>query len=114
MQIIFHARHAPVSNTMRLRAERAVRKLARLVPRTVDAVIRFAQDGPAYRVEIALHAPRTRDLVAIGRARFPGVALADAIARLEAEVTRAKRTPSDRARRAVVRHRTLSELSATP
>jgi ribosome-associated translation inhibitor RaiA len=100
MLISFHAHHAPISPTMRLRAERAIRKVARMVPRAVNAAVRFGQDGPGCRVEIELHAPRQRDLVAVGRARFPGVALAGAIAKLEAEAVRIKRTPRDRVRRA--------------
>ena len=99
MQIIFHAHHAPISPSMRQRAERSVRKLARLRPRVVGADVRFEKDGPGCRVEILLHAPRQRDLVAVGRARFPGVALAQAVSKLEIEAARTKRTPRDRARR---------------
>jgi len=71
---------------MRRRAEAGVRRIGRRVARAVDAVIRFEQDGPVKRVEIVLHAPPKRDLVARGESRFYGLALADALVRIGAQV----------------------------
>ena len=98
MEIIFHSHRAAVSDNMRLRAERAVRKLGARVKRPVDAVVRFEQDGPTRRVEIVLHAPGKRSLVSEGAGRHFGPALADAAARLQARLGRLKRTPRARAR----------------
>ena len=86
MDIIFHAHHANVSDRMRRRAEAAVRRAALRIGRTVDAIIRFEQDGPVKRVEILLHAPRQRDLIARGESKFFGPAFAAAMARLLAQI----------------------------
>ena len=101
MEIIFHAHHANVSERMRKRAEASVRRTALRLSRTVDAIIRFEQDGPVKRVEIALHAPRQRELVARGEGKFFGPAFAEAMEKLTNQIRRlsaAKRT----ARRAPV------------
>lgn len=92
MEIIFHAHHAVISDRMRARAERAVHKLAGRLRRPVDAIVRFEQDGPMHRVEIMLHAPRRRALVAMARHRTFGPALAEAAARLETQLQRVKRS----------------------
>jgi ribosome-associated translation inhibitor RaiA len=86
VDIIFHAHHANVSERMRKRAEAAVRRAALRIGRTVDAIIRFEQDGPVKRVEILLHAPRQRDLIARGEAKFFGPAFASAMDRLLAQI----------------------------
>jgi len=99
MQIIFHSHHASVSERMRLRAERGVRKLATRLGGAVDAVIRFEDDGPTRRVEIVMHASRHRRLVAEGQARFLGPALAQAVDGLRDQVDRARRLRSKGARR---------------
>jgi ribosome-associated translation inhibitor RaiA len=99
MQIIFHSHHASVSEHMRLRAERGVRKLAARLGGAVDAVIRFEDDGPTRRVEIVMHASRHRRLVAEGQARFLGPALARAVDGLRDQVDRARRPRSKGARR---------------
>lgn len=99
MDIIFHAHHATVSDRMRRRAESAVRKVARRLGRTVDAIIRFEQDGPVKRVEILLHAPRQRDLMGRGQGRYFGPAFASAVDRLLAQIRplRASRRTARRA-----------------
>jgi ribosome-associated translation inhibitor RaiA len=99
MQIIFQSHHASVSEHMRLRAERGVRKLATRLGGAVDAVIRFEDDGPTRRVEIVMHASRHRRLVAEGQARFLGPALAEAVEGLRDQVDRARRIRSKAARR---------------
>ena len=97
MEIIFQAHHATISDRMRARAERAVTKAARRLERAVGAVIRFEGDGPTRRVEIVLRSPRHRQLVAEGRSRFYGAALAAAVDRLIAQIPK-KDTPRARAR----------------
>ena len=98
MEIIFHAHHATISDSMRRRAEAGIRRTGRLIGRAVDAVIRFEQDGPVKRVEIVLHVPSTRDIVARAESRFFGLALTACLERLGAQVrsitkaTVAKRT----------------------
>jgi ribosome-associated translation inhibitor RaiA len=86
--VIFHSHHAPVSERMRRRAELAANRAATRLARTVDAVVRFEQDGPVKRVEIVLHTPRQRDIVALGEARFYSRALTAAINKLSAQVRR--------------------------
>lgn len=92
MEIIFQAHHATISEPMRARAERAVRKVGRRLQRAVDAIVRFEEDGPTRRVEIVLRAPHFRSLVAEGRSRFYGPALAEAVARLEAQIPKKRAT----------------------
>lgn len=86
MEIIFHTHHANISDAMRRRVEAAVRRRAARLNRTVDAILRFEQDGPVKRVEIVLHAPRQRDLVARGEGRFFGSAAAIAMDRLDVQI----------------------------
>lgn len=88
MDIIFHSHHAAISERMRRRAEVAAQRAATRLKRAVDAIVRFEQDGPVKRVEIVLHAPRQRDIVALGEARFYGRALTAAISKLSAQVRR--------------------------
>ena len=103
MAVIFHAHHAVISERMRDRALRAIDKLRRRLPRLVTAIVRFEQDGPSRRVEVTLQAPRRRDLVAEGRARTYGPALAEAVRRLSAQLDSVRRP-----RRARARARTLA------
>ena len=90
MEIIFHAHHAEISPRLQQRAEASLRRLVARLGRAVDAIVRIEQDGPARRVELVLHAPRGRRLVARGEARFFGPALTMALGRLNAQVTRSK------------------------
>jgi ribosome-associated translation inhibitor RaiA len=94
VEIIFHSHHASISSRMRRRAEIAAEYAASRMARAVDAIVRFEQDGPIRRVEIVLHAPRQRNIVARGEARFYGPALSVAIERLGAQVRklRARKT----------------------
>jgi len=100
MKVIFHAHHAPISDRMRRRARLGVVKLAERLGRPVDAVIRFEDDGPARRVEIMLHAPRRKPLVATASGRYAGVALGEALDRLgtQVETQRRKRLARRKAR----------------
>ena len=99
MEILFQSHHAQVSDRMRERARVAVTKLGARLARAVNAVVRFEEDGPTRRVEIVLHAPRRRAVVAEGTARFFGPALAFAIERLDAQTQKVKRTPKARSRK---------------
>ena len=99
MEILFQSHHAKVSERMRERAAEAVTKLGARLARAVNAVIRFEEDGPTRRVEIVLHAPRRRAMVAEGSARFFGPALTYAIDRLDAQTRQLKRTPKTRSRK---------------
>ena len=91
MEVIFHAHHAPMSDRMRRRARLGVAKLAERLGRPVDAVIRFEEDGPAHRVEIMLHAPRRKPIIAAASRRYTGVALTEALERLETQVETQRR-----------------------
>lgn len=99
MEIVFHTHHAPASPRLRRRAEEALNRVARRAIRPVDAVVRFAQDGPTRWVELVLHTARGRRYVARAEARYFGTALADAVRRLERQLDHTKRTPKSRARR---------------
>jgi ribosome-associated translation inhibitor RaiA len=90
VEIIFHAHHAVISDSMRRRAEAGARRAGRRAGRAVDAVIRFEQDGPVKRVEIVLHASSKRDIVARGESRFYGLALTAALDRLNAQIRTAR------------------------
>ena len=102
MEIVFSARHAVISDSMKLRAERAVEKAAKRLGRAVDARVIFEQDGPTRRVEIVLHAKRQRSFVAEGSGRFFGTALAGALARLQAQLPK-KDTQKTRTRKLATR-----------
>ena len=99
MDIVFHGRGVAVSDHMRQRAITGVRKLTERSDRAVDAIIRFEEDGPTRRVEIVLHAPRHRRLVAEAEGRYFGPALAAALRRLRIQLTALKRTVRARAAR---------------
>ena len=99
MDIVFHTHHAPASDRMRRRAESAMRKIAKRVPRSVDAVVRFEQDGPTRRVELVLHTARGRRYVARSESRYFGTALTDALRRLERQLDSVKRVPKTVARK---------------
>jgi ribosome-associated translation inhibitor RaiA len=85
---------------MRKRAESSVRRAAERLTRAVDAIIRFEQDGRVKRVEIVLHAPRQRKLIARGEGSFYGPALNTAVDRLlnQIRTLRAERRRAERAR----------------
>ncbi len=96
MEIQFQSHHADVTDSMRERAERAVRRLGERVPGAVDAVIRFERDGRQRRVEITLRAARRRTLVAEALAeRFPS-ALSIAVERLDQQARELARRVADR------------------
>jgi ribosome-associated translation inhibitor RaiA len=91
VEIIFHAHNAPIPTRLRKRAEIAVKRVSSRLTRAVDAIVRFEQDGPVKRVEIVLRAPRQRNVVALGEAKFYGPALTTAIEKLGAQVRKLRR-----------------------
>lgn len=91
MEIILHAHHADVSDSLRAQAERALERLAGRAARAVKALVRFVGDGPTRRVEIVLHSARHGALFAQADARAFAPALAVAVQRLETQVARARR-----------------------
>lgn len=100
MQIHFHAHHAEVSDAMRKRAEREVAKVAQRIPRVVEAIIRFEQDGNVRRVSLTLRAPRHHDLAGSAEGRYFGPALALALARVKKQASKEKAAlPKARGRR---------------
>ena len=100
MDINFHAHHAVISERLRTRAARALDTYAQRFPETVNAIVRFAQDGPKRRVEIVVQGRQGRRWVAEGSWHTYGPALTAALKRLESQLARGKRTPKDRAQSA--------------
>jgi len=111
VEIIFHAHNAPIPDRLRRRAELALNQAAERLARAVDAIVRFEQDGPVKRVEIVLHAPRQRKVIALGEGKFYGPALTIAIDRLGAQVRKLRRAHKpDVRKRAVTRARKTGNL----
>lgn len=92
MEIVLHEHHADISEYMRTRARRAVERAAKRVPRIVEGIIRFEQDGATRRVTVTLRAPKHHDLVGKGEGKFFGPALSAAIAKVNAQASREKRS----------------------
>jgi ribosome-associated translation inhibitor RaiA len=91
VDVVFHAHNAVISDRMKLRASRGLKKIAQRINRAVDAMVRFTQDGPTRRVEITLHASGHRNLIAAGESKFYGPALNTALSHLEAQAGHEKR-----------------------
>jgi ribosome-associated translation inhibitor RaiA len=98
MDILIQSHHAVVSESMMLRTERLVRRLARKTERVVTATIRFEQDGPTRRVELIFLLPQRVRLAAKAESRNYGPALIEAGHHMEAQLLRRKRTPKNRRR----------------
>ena len=98
MELVLHSHNATVSEVIRERAERLVRRLAHRSGRVVSATVRFADDGPLRRVEIELHQAGGRPVVCAGTGRYFGPALAHAGAAVRAQLEHRKRTRRERAR----------------
>ena len=91
MEITFHGHHSPMSPRLQRRAREGVAKLAKRLGHPVDATIRFEEDGPTRRVEIMLHAPRRKAIVAEAGGRYTGSALTEALERLRTQINAVRR-----------------------
>ena len=92
MEIILHAHHAEVSESLRAQAEAAIMRIARRVNHVANAIVRFVGDGETRRVEIVLHRARNRELFVHADARAFAPALSAAVHRLESQVARTRRS----------------------
>ena len=92
MEIILHAHHAEVSESLRAQAEAAITRIARRVNPVANAIVRFVGDGETRRVEIVLHRARKRELFVHADARAFAPALSAAVHRLESQVARTRRS----------------------
>ena len=101
MDVVFHAHNAVISDRMKERAARALRKITQRLDRVVGVTVRFHQDGPTRRVELRLNAPGHRDLISTGEARYFGPALNTALAHLESQVGHERTNPKGMGRRLV-------------
>jgi ribosomal subunit interface protein len=90
MEIILHAHHAEVSDSLRTQAETALRRIAVRMHRVAKAIVRFVGDGATRRVEIVLQGTKTRSLFAQADARDFAPALATAVHRIESQVERVR------------------------
>lgn len=92
MEIILHAHHADVTESLRAQAEAAVIRLAKRLHRVAIAIVRFIGDGQTRRVEIVLQRARSRKLFVHADAREFAPALSAAVHRLESQVSRVRRS----------------------
>lgn len=92
MEIILHAHHAEVTESLRAQAEAAVIRLAKRLHRVANAIVRFVGDGDTRRVEIVLQRARSRELFVQADARAFAPALSAAVHRLESQVSRVRRS----------------------
>lgn len=58
----------------------------------MEGIIRFEQDGKTRRITVTLRAPRHKDLMGKGEGRFYGPSLTAAIAKVNAQASREKRS----------------------
>ncbi len=99
MEVHCHAHHAEVAAHMRKRAERDVRRVALRLPRVVEAIVRFEEDGGVRRVTLTLRAPQHHDVVAHAEHRYFGPALGLALSRVRKQAGRERQAlPKGRAR----------------
>jgi ribosome-associated translation inhibitor RaiA len=92
MEIILHAHHAEVSESLRAQAEAAITRIAKRLNRVANAIVRFVGDGDTRRVEIVLRHARHRELFVHADARAFAPALSAAVHRLESQVAHARRS----------------------
>ena len=92
MEIILHAHHAEVSESLRAQAEAAITRIAKRLHCVANAIVRFVGDGHTRRVEIVLRHARHRELFVHADARAFAPALSTAVHRLESQVSRVRRS----------------------
>ncbi len=90
MEVQFHGHQTEINDGLRRRATDGAQKLMEHLGRAVDADVWFGENGVLKTVEIVLHAPRYKKLVAKGEAKYHEAALTDAIAKLDAQIRRIK------------------------
>ncbi len=90
MDIQIHGHHTELTDSLRLKAEEGARKLADHLKRAVNADIWFAENGVMKTVEIVLHAPKYKNLVAKADAKYHEPALAGAVAKMDAQIRKLK------------------------
>ena len=90
MEIQFHGHQTEITDGLRTRAAEGAQKLAEHLGRPVDADVWFDEDGVLKTVELVLHAPHYKKLVAKGEGKYHEPALTDAIAKLDAQIRRLK------------------------
>jgi ribosomal subunit interface protein len=90
MEIQFHGHQTEITDSLRARATEGAHKLAEHLGRPVDADVWFDEDGVNKTVELVLHAPHYRKLVAKSEAKYHEPALTDVIAKLDAQIRRIK------------------------
>lgn len=90
MEIQTHGHQTEITESLRLKAEDGARRLAEHLQRAVNADIWFGEDGVMKTVEIVLHAPRYKNLVAKAGAKYHEPALAEAVAKLDAQIRKLK------------------------
>lgn len=91
MDIVLHAHHAEVPDTVRAAAVAALQRLGERRRRLVNALVRFVADGPQRRVEIVLQGARQPVLVATADSAAFEPALAIALERVEARLAHTRR-----------------------
>ena len=109
MDIVIHSHHATVSEHMRKQAIRLVERAAARIPRTVEAIIRFEEDGATKRVTLTLRAPKHHDVMGKAEGRFFGPAISAALARVMTQVNKEKRETGHASARSAARSRRTSK-----
>jgi ribosome-associated translation inhibitor RaiA len=92
MEIVLHAHHAEVPETVRAAAVAALRRLGERRRRLVNALVRFVTDGSQRRVEIVLHGAQHQVLFASADHAAFAPALTAALHRVEAQLAHTRRS----------------------
>lgn len=90
MEIQFHGHQTPVTDGLRIKASEGVNKLAEHLGRPVDADVWFSGEGVKKTVEIVLRAPHFDNLIGKSVGKYYEPVLADAVAKLDAQIRRLK------------------------
>lgn len=107
MEIVFHSHHATISDRLRGRAEKGVRKLGARLPGAVSATIRFEHDGPTRTVELVMLVAGRKQLFAKAGGRFWGPTISDALKQLEQQVSATRRTRKEQGRKAALERKAV-------
>ncbi len=98
MRIEFTGRQTQVPNSVRVLAERRLRKLAKALPRISSAHVVLARDRHRHTVEVTLHSPHL-DLAATEAATEFRAALRAALGKIERQAQRQRGRWQERKRR---------------